>query len=262
MSSKRPNGKADQIKRRIIKLFNENVKGRIPDTSDSNIKHDGKGGHWLEKQMGLKHNANNAPDLEGFEMKNNTTSKTTFGDWSPRRSLRIYGRGNIYNLDRSAFLKVFGAPNTFRNNRYSWSGKPVPNVSGYNLFGQKLKVDKEGNIFAIYSYSKDKRPDKSAIVPKLLQKENLVLAMWDAEMMRKRVENKFNKLGWFKCEKDKSGVYYKIVFGAAIDFENWIEGVRKGVIFFDSGMYDGNKRPYANWRANNKYWDSLVVDSY
>jgi hypothetical protein len=261
------NGKArsespEQIKKRIIELFNENVRGRISDTSGSNADHDGKDGHWLEKQMGIKHNGNNAPDLDGFEMKNNTTSKTTFGDWSPSRRFRIYKKGNEYEINRSMFLKIFGAPNALKEGRHSWSGKPVPKVGKYNFFGQMLKVDKEGNIHALYSYDKDQRENKNNIVPESLQQNDLILAVWDAEMMKKRVEDKFNKLGWFKCEKDKNGVYSKIVFGNPINFETWIDGVRKGLIFFDSGMYDGNPRPYANWRATNQYWESLIVDSY
>ncbi len=251
-----------QIKRRIVKLFIQKVKGKVPDTSEAHVSHDGKGGHWLEKQMGIKHNGRNAPDLDGFEMKNNTTSKTTFGDWSPSAKLRIYRKGNEYNLDRKKFLMIFGAPNSSKENRYSWSGKPAPKINKWNSFGQKLKVDAQGTIYAVYSYSKDQRPNKQKIVPRPLQKDNLILAVWEAEMMKKRVEDKFNKLGWFKCQKDANGVYTKIVFGNPITFNTWIDGVRKGIIFFDSGMYDGNARPYANWRADNKYWDSLVTDSY
>ena len=262
MPAKKPKETPAQIKQKIVKLFNEKVRGRVSDTSKSNVGHDGKDGHWLEKQMGIKHNASNAPDLWGFEMKNHTSSKTTFGDWSPNRKLRIYRKGNEYNLNRSTFLRIFGAPNILKENRYSWSGKPVPKIGPYNSFGQKLTVDKKGNIYAIYSYDKDNRKDKSKIVPKALQQKDLVLAVWDVELMRKRVEDKFNKLGWFKCEKDKNGVYSKIVFGDPINFETWIAGVRKGLIFFDSGMYDGNSRPYAQWRADNRYWDSLVTSTY
>ena len=47
-----------------------------------------------------------------------------------------------------------------------------------------------------------------------------------------------------------------------MNFENWIELVKQGVVFFDSGMYVGNKRPYSQWRANNNYWDSLIVETY
>ena len=45
-------------------------------------------------------------------------------------------------------------------------------------------------------------------------------------------------------------------------YENSIELVKKKVVFFDSGMYQGNKRPYSQWRANNKYWDSLITEEY
>jgi len=64
----------------IVDLFLKNVYGKSPNISQQNQQHDGKKGHWLEKQMGITHNASNAPHLLGFEMKNQTTSKTTFGD--------------------------------------------------------------------------------------------------------------------------------------------------------------------------------------
>ena len=69
-------------KEKIIALFLTNVKGKKPDSVHSNQDHDGRDGHWLERQMGLAANASNTPDLFGFEMKNDTRSKTSFGDWS------------------------------------------------------------------------------------------------------------------------------------------------------------------------------------
>ena len=249
----------EKVKQKIIRLFNKNVRGKIPDSSASNIRHDGKDGHWLEVQMGVAHNASNSPDLYGFEMKNDTSSKTTFGDWSA--SYYIF-KDEKYGIDREQFLVIFGAPNLAKENRYSWSGKPTPKIDVYNSFGQILKVDEAGNIFAMYSFKEDTRVDKDKIVPKDMQKNNLVIAEWSAEMMKKRVEQKFNKLGWFKCLKDSTGTYSSIVFGAPIRFSSWIKGVRKGLIFFDSGMYQGNVRPYSQWRADNRYWDSLVTDTH
>ncbi len=248
-----------QVKQKIIKLFYKNVKGKKPDSSKSNQRHDGRDGHWLEVQMDVEHNANNAPDISGFEMKNNTSSKTTFGDWSA--SYYIF-KDDKYNMNRDDFLKIFGAPNILKNNRYSWSGKPTPKIGSFNDFGQILKVDKKDNIKAIYSFSKDKRSNKNSTVPKIMQKDNLLIAQWDAEMMKNRVEDKFNMLGWFKCLKNIDGAYESIVFGAPINFETWISGVRKGLIFFDSGMYQGNIRPYSQWRADNKYWESLIIETY
>lgn len=249
----------EKIKQRIVALFRKNVKGKTPDTSSSNFAHDGKGGHWLETQMNVIHNRKNEPDLWGFEMKNYTSVKTTFGDWSA--SYYIF-KDKKYNINRDDFIRIFGAPNPKKNNRYSWSGKITPKINTYSCFGQILKIDDAGNIYAVYNFKKDIRADKERVVPKEMQKDDLVIARWDAEMMKKRVERKFNKLGWFKCVEDERGVYTKIVFGPPIDFSAWIMGVRKGFIFLDSGMYQGNPRPYSQWRAYNKYWDSLITCTY
>ena len=67
-----------EIREKIIKRFMKNVYGKTSEISRANQRHDGKKGHWLEKQMGLKPNASNTPDLWGYEMKNDTTSKTSF----------------------------------------------------------------------------------------------------------------------------------------------------------------------------------------
>lgn len=254
-----PQESPETIKQKIIDLFNRNVKGKRSDTTSSNQGHDGRGGHWLETQMGVKHNAKNEPDLWGFEMKNNTSTKTTFGDWSA--SYYIYKDKDI-GISRTQFMEIFGSPNAEKDNRYSWSGKPTPKIDAYNSFGQILKIDAENNIYAYYSYSKDQRAEKSKIVPKNLQKELVVLATWSKEKMRKKVEAKFNKLGWFKCNKGSEGIYSSISFGPPINFEFWIAGVRKGDIFFDSGMYVGNYRNYSQWRASNRYWENLMIENY
>lgn len=72
----------DDTKEKIIELFNTNVKDKeIEYDNDININHDGKEGHWLEKQIGIKINNNNLPDLFGYEMKKDS-NKISFGDWS------------------------------------------------------------------------------------------------------------------------------------------------------------------------------------
>ena len=87
----------------IVQIFMKNVYGKSPDTSQQNQNHDGKKGHWLEKQMGIKPNASNAPDLLGFEMKNQTTSKTTFGD----TEYVAYGSISIEQLEFISLDKKF-----------------------------------------------------------------------------------------------------------------------------------------------------------
>lgn len=247
--------------KKIIELFKSNVQGKKANTSGSNPRHDGKEGHWLERQMGIDPNAKNEADILGFEMKKQTKGKTTFGDWSANYYL-FKDSSNILTRD-DGFLPVFGKANERKKNRYSWSGEPCPNIHGYNIFGQKLTIDNEENILAIYSFSEDKRNNKVDIVPIELQQENLILAKWDKEgarCIKSKLEKKFNQKGWFRCEKDNKEIYTSIAIGSPISWEQWIKHVRTGEVYFDSGMYQGNPRHYSQWRANNSFWDKLIID--
>lgn len=260
----------------IIELFHRNVKGKRPDVTGANERHDGKRGHWLESQFGITHNADNEPDLYGYELKNQTTSKTTFGDWSANEYIfdnPLYF--SVFNANtslgrREIFLTIFGKPNMLKHGRFSWSGEPCPKIDRFNVFGQRLVINENNDIIAEYCFSKDQRPDKDQIVPEILQQENLVLALWygndvpagkKGKCLKHKVEDKFNDKGWFTCKMDSTGAYSKICFGEPMTFEKWISLVKQGIVFFDSGMYQGNPRPYSQWRANNDYWDSLITDS-
>ncbi|MGL4722353.1 MAG: LlaMI family restriction endonuclease [Desulfovibrionaceae bacterium] len=267
-------------KDKIIKLFRENVKGKKPNIVNANSRHDGRKGHWLEQQFGIKANADNNADLFGYELKNETFSKTTFGDWSANLYIfthpiyKEYFIGNSKKNKQDSFCAIFGKSNKEKNGRYSWSGEPCPKIFRYNDFGQKLIVEEDTkDIMAIYSYSKDKRDNKSLILPKELQKENLVLAHWYGcvsppsatkrdKCLKEKLESKFNQQGWFTCKTNSSGVYDKICFGKRINYDDWLCCIKTGIVFFDSGMYEGNARPYSQWRANNKFWDSLIIDEY
>ncbi|NFE95842.1 UNVERIFIED_ORG: restriction endonuclease [Clostridium botulinum] len=262
----------------LIKKFRENVKGKSPNTLDKNQRHDGKEGHWLEKQFGIEANADNKADIFGYELKNQTTSKTTFGDWSA--NIYIFTNLKYLNLfdgknkkeRQNSFLHIFGQANTEKGGRYSWSGTPCPKIDKYNEYGQKLEVTKDNDIIAIYSFSKDMRKDKYGIVPGQLQKEEIVLAKWFGEnspstkrkdkCLKSKLEDKFDDKGWFTCKKNNNGMYEKVCFGKPINFVSWIELVKKGIVYFDSGMYEGNPRPYSMWRASNAFWDSLIIEAY
>lgn len=253
----------------IVQIFMENVYGKSPDTSQQNQNHDGKKGHWLEKQMGIKPNASNAPDLLGFEMKNQTTSKTTFGDWSPSYFIFndkeiIPREKGIRAVDRrdTHFLTVWGQPNVEKENRLSWSGKPIPKIDQWNDFGCILLVNQNNDIEIVYDYQRDLRPNKIAIVPEFYRNAPIAIAKWNAAKLAKKVNDKFNQKGWFTCKTNALGVYEKICFGNPITFEDWIYLVKQGIVFYDSGMYFGNARPYAQWRASNNYWNSLILREY
>lgn len=264
-------------KEKLVEIFRNNIKGRLPNTTGMNTRHDGRKGHWLEQQFGVHHNADNSADIFGYELKNETTSKTTFGDWSANEY--IYNNSEysaIFNKsssieNRDIFLLIFGKPNPLKNNRCSWSGEPCPKISGYNNFGQRLVIEENKDIVAEYNYHFDCRLNKEEIVPPQLRKDNLILARWygasvpfgkKGKCLKSKLEDKFNDKGWFTCKTDNQGRYCKICFGKPMTFDNWIELVRTGIVFFDSGMYQGNERPYSQWRANNSYWDSLITEEF
>ena len=260
------------MKQEIIRIFNENVKGKTPDTSGYHKKHAGKEGHWLETKMGIAHNGDNEPDLLGYEMKNQTTSgKITFGDWTANEYIFLHGRGKNkvnsinkeFQLIRGDFLNIFGKPNERKNNRHSWSGTPCPTYyDDKTTFGQHLTMDQDDNILIVYNFSDDQRADKSTIVPKNMQRDGLILARWEKQSLKEKLEKKFNQNGWFTCLKDENNKYSKICFGDPMNYESWIELFKQKVVFFDSGMYAGNNRPYSMWRATTGYWHSLIKDSY
>ena len=242
--------------RSLIELtFEKNVKGLIPDLKDFNLNHDGAEGDWLTKKMGLSVNGNNEPDFMGFEMKKDSRGKTTFGDWSPDEAL--YKTPNR-ELHREKFLELFGSPNVDKGGRYSWSGSVFPKVGKCNNYGQKLDVDRENNILAIYIHENNFVASSKTQMPQRYTSGEIVLAKWGHKTLRRKVESKFNQRGWFRCLKNNKGAYDRLQFGGPINFENFIHLFKNGTVYLDCGMHQGNNRPYMNFRANNDLWNSLA----
>jgi hypothetical protein len=262
------NPHADE-KQEIIELFLVNVKGKEICLDNQNIKHCGKEGHWLETQMGIKHNSKNEPDINGYEMKKSST-KTTLGDFSAseyvfskknkRNSINKYNNWTDDNkLGRSDFIKIFGNPNPSKNNRYSWSGSCVPTYNKWNTNGQILTINNNNDIVIYYSFSHDTRSIKEEF-PTFLKNDNIIIALWKSEKMKEHIEKKFNNKGFFMCKKI-GATYEKISFGKAFTFEYFIECIKQKKIIFDSGMYDGNTRNYSQFRGSS-FWDELITEEY
>ena len=167
----------DDGKEKLKELFFKNVYGLSPNIENYNKKHAGAKGHWLEKKLGKNPDSDNSADFWGYECKNFTKSLTTWGDWTANKY--IFDKKNNFNLDRDHFLQIFGKPNREKNNRCSWSGEPVPSYPNkFSNFGQLMTIDEFSNIKIQYSFLKDKRENKSYILPKEFQIENLELAVW------------------------------------------------------------------------------------
>lgn len=262
-------------KEQLIAIFRQNVKGKVPNVTASNQKHDGRYGHWLERQFNILANGNNKADILGYELKNQTTSKTTFGDWSPNYFIyKDTAYFHVFTADSAAkrqdqFVKMFGKPNLRKAGRYSWSGEPTPKLGYYNSFGEIMEIECNYDIVIKYDYSRDERSNKSTLVHPAFQNGTIELARWFGyprqgvnRSLKEKLENKFNQNGWFTCKMNDEGVYDRICFGGPMNFENWIELVKRGEVFFDPGMYETNNRPYCQWRANNNLWESLISDCY
>jgi hypothetical protein len=251
-------------KNKIIKLFDDNVKGKPINIVNH---HDGSEGHWLETQMGIKHNNKNAPDIFGYEMKKNS-KKITFGDFSATEYLFSKNKPkinkyNIVNIDisRNQYIHYFGTKKESKNNRYSWSGSCVPKFGEYNQCGQILLVNEDKDIYIVYSYEHDTRENKNTL-PEFIKTDNKLIALWDHDKMEHHINNKFNNEGFFICEK-VDDVYKNIYFGLPFNYDQFINGIITRSIYFDSGMYEGNTRNYSQFRSNkNNFWSSLIIEEH
>jgi hypothetical protein len=262
----------DDDKSYIIDIFNKNIRGITIDTSDKNMKHCGKEGHWLESRMGIIHNSKNEPDIRGYEMKKGS-SKITLGDFSAseyafsregkRERININNNWTNENasITRTQFIRYFGNPNPEKNNRYSWSGRCVPTYNEWNANGQILSISDDNDIIIYYSYSKDTRDIKESF-PNFLKSDHLMIAIWYSEKMESHINKKFNKKGFFMCKK-VGDTYNKICFGKIFNFNYVIECIKNKKIIFDSGMYEGNSRNYSQFRGSGScFWNELIIEEY
>jgi hypothetical protein len=158
-------------------------------------------------------------------------------------------------------MTIFGSQKTslykcINNERVSWAGSCVPRYNVFNEHGQTLVADNSNNIYALYSHKYDKH---SQYKPLWTRKQDCyILAYWDHEKLRANINAKFNQRGFVLCQKNKKNVYDKLYFGKSIDFQTWMTAFKKGYIFFDSGMYQGNRRNYSLWRGSQSFWYSLI----
>lgn len=230
---------------KIRSIFNKNVRGRQPNLTQYNKKHNGSEGHWLEKQMGIKHNSSNSPDIYNYEMKKVTRGRTTFGDWIPDK-IEI----KFWSKPESAikFMKTYGKYNK-KKKRWAWANPVL--IEKYNQYGQRLEMDDKNNKVVVrYNKNKDKlynsRENKC-------NEERKILFGWTYEKLKQRVENKFGKKGYFICNKNKKNEYSDISFFKPIYFEEWKNALMNKHIFLDAGTICGNPRAYMSWRTNNKW---------
>jgi len=251
-----------EILQELKELYKTNIKNNY--FNIKNRTHCGSEGHFIEKLLNIKVNCKNEPDYKGFEIKKRS-DKISFGDWvstgylfNQDKFMKKFNNIKI-NIDRDDFMKFFGNYN-IKKERYSWSGKCIPKYDKWNYNGTILTTDDLNNLYIIYSNTKDKR---NIYLPELFKKEKyIILQYWDHKYLKKKVENKFNNLGFIIFDKDENGYYNKMLIGERINYNFFINCIKNGSIFFDSGMYQGNKRKYSQFRARFNLWDKLIIEEY
>ena len=230
----------------------------------NHLEHCGEEGHYIEKCLGLELNAKNEPDFKGWEIKKKS-KKISFGDWSStgylfKQDNHMKSFNNIpFDITRNDYMKYFGNYNKNKK-RYSWSGSCIPKYDEWNYNGTKIVIDDNNNIYIVYSNNKDTRNIK---LPYLFTKqEYIILQYWKKERIKKFVENKFNKNGFVIFEKNNENIYSKMLIGNTIDFKKFINLFKNNKIIFDSGMYQGNKRYYSQFRSNCNIFKELIIEEY
>ena len=213
------------------------------------------------KKYGLKTTGSKKILKERFENYCNENN-IEYNHPSSREKLKKLNHGKDINITRKQFIEIFGTQNEKKNNRYSWSGKCFPNVYNYNDFGQKIFINYNNDIIIKYCYKYDKRKNKGILSTlRIEEDETLSISIWSKTWLQKKVEDKFNMKGFFICKKNGS-IYNKICFGPPFNYSYFIEQFKNGKIILDSGMYQGNGRNYSQFRADNKFWNTLINEEY
>lgn len=86
-----------------------------------------------------------------------------------------------------------------------------------------------------------------------------IIAYWSYESLESKITTKFNNLGTVIMKKNKLGEYIGVQFCSRIDIGVFIRELKKGIVIFDSGMYQGNSRNYSQFRAPKAFWNAITL---
>jgi len=255
----------------LVEIWETEIRGKK--TSEITMSTHGSLGHWVQEKFGQDLDSDKDADWRGLEIKTGR-QKMTFGDWGPSKWMWTTNKGKknenkglhpdvIENQDQ--FVRMFGKPITTESVRYrrekdedkrklllgrhSWSST-CPKIDQFNDAGSRLVVNPDNSIEAIYLYHKDQRGNKSELVNKKFHTGTVIIGRWESAKLDDHVTRKFGQKGWVKFV-EKGGVYVQMQLFPPIKLSTFLEWVKKGLVFFDTGMYEGNPKPYCQFRASN-----------
>jgi hypothetical protein len=237
----------------ILNLFNKNVLNKeiILESGDEN--HDGKIGHWLETQMNLKHNSDNKPDINGYELKTGNTKITLIdkvpdemyynGDILPKKNKKLKTQfWNFYGSKKKSDAITIGG----------WS------INKFNECGQKLIFDDADNICILYDYNEDNRINKNE--NQSINKKPHHIMKWYKNTLKKTFDAKFNQNGFIICKMEENK-FNKICFGNPIKFDVIYNAIKTGKIIHDgySSLIGRQRHPF---RSSNSFYDIFITEEY
>jgi hypothetical protein len=87
----------------------------------------------------------------------------------------------------------------------------------------------------------------------------ILLAKWAYQDIKEHVEKKFNQKGFILCKQHCKESFEHIRFGQSITVDIFLNGIRSGNIFLDSGMHANTSRNYSAFRAKGQFLDALII---
>ena len=105
-----------------------------------------------------------------------------------------------------------------------------------SLLAVTLPISLSG-IFIAKIYRKNADLDPKITHKLRKQQEDYILAFWDHNLLKEKVENKFNKKGFIICTKNKDNVYDKMLIGKPINFLMFVDLFKKKKIIRDKESF-------------------------
>ena len=231
-----------------------NIKGEKFEKHNPNYH--GEEGIWIEKQMGLKPNSKNEPDILGYEMKKKSNVITFIDKQTDEKFLEGKAINKRNKLKKEKWWKLFERTNSKDCRVGGWK------LNIWDNNGQCLQTDNDNNINIAYSWEQDKREDKEEKMSDYYKnKKEHVIGTWRKDTLKKCIERKFNNKGWITFKKDKENRYEKICFGSPIDFDKWISSFKKREVYYD-GYSRLNGRWRGTFRAKKDWWNKQITSEY
>ena len=230
-------------------------------------RHHGEEGHFVEHTLGMSPNSRATADYKGFEIKIVSTKTSIlekiadeylFSQNGAPTLARVNGPRHIH-IDKNHFVRTFGMPNAAKGERFAWSGRATPTYNAWNRCGQTLAICSSGNFYVVYCYHHDRRTFARESVPDVFKDGYVAIATWYADVLRERIDGKWNVHGFCMPIKSPSGVYQRLAFGRPFGFEHFVRSIKRGTVRFDSGLVENSakSRNCSKFRGNTTFIGEL-----